>query len=167
MRITTIRQKLKGLRPHEELWILPTKMFEEMERVKWFLWHGNAYQALSIIDWLREPLELWQDQKNDYGKLFKMMNEFYTYITNNRSFIPNYGERYRYGERIATGFVESAVNQVVSQRFAKKQQMRWTRKGAHRLLQVRVQVLNDDLHKTFQQWYPHFNVQSSGAIQAA
>ncbi len=31
-------------------------------------------------------------------------------VTNNQGFIPNYGERYRAGERISTGFVESTVN---------------------------------------------------------
>jgi hypothetical protein len=46
-----------------------------------------------------------------------------TYIERSGGFIPNYGERYRNGERISTGFVESAVNQVVSKRMAKKQQM--------------------------------------------
>jgi len=45
------------------------------------------------------------------------------YIENNKGFIPNYGERYRAGERISTGFVESTVNQVISKRFCKKQQM--------------------------------------------
>ena len=75
-------------------------------------------------------------------------------IERNRTFIPNYGERYRYGERISTGFVESTVNQVISRRFVKKQQMRWTKKGAHLLLQVRAQVLNADLRPTFARWYP-------------
>lgn len=42
-------------------------------------------------------------------------------------FIPNYGERYRNGERIPTGFVESTVNQVISKRMVKKQQMRFFR----------------------------------------
>jgi hypothetical protein len=55
--------------------------------------------------------------------------------------IPNYGERYRHGQRISTGFVESAVNQVVSKRMANKQQMQWTQRGAHLLLQVRTRVL--------------------------
>ncbi len=40
------------------------------------------------------------------------------------------------------------MNYVVSNRVAKKQQMRWTHRGAHLLLQTRVQVLNDDLRKT-------------------
>jgi hypothetical protein len=37
--------------------------------------------------------------------------------------IPNYGERWRNKEAIATGFVESAVNQIVSKRLAKRQQI--------------------------------------------
>jgi hypothetical protein len=43
-------------------------------------------------------------------------------------------ERYRYGEAIATGFVESTVNQVVSKRLAKRQQMKWSPRGAHLLV---------------------------------
>ena len=39
----------------------------------------------------------------------------------------NFGERYRAGERISSAFVEATVNAVVSKRFAKKQQMQWTR----------------------------------------
>jgi hypothetical protein len=66
----------------------------------------------------------------------------------------NYGERHRCGERISTGFVESTINQLIARRFVKKQQMRWTPHGAHLLLQIRVQALNDDLHAAFEHWYP-------------
>jgi hypothetical protein len=68
--------------------------------------------------------------------------------------IPNYADRHRHGEPIATGFVESAVNQVVSKRLVKKQQMRWTPNGAHRLLQVRARVLNQQLRGDFERWHP-------------
>ena len=44
--------------------------------------------------------------------------------------------------------MESAVNQVVSKRFVKKQQMQWTLVGAHLLLQIRVEVLNGDWRAT-------------------
>ena len=59
--------------------------------------------------------------------------------------IPNYGERWRYGEAIATGFVESTVNQVISKRFVKQQQMKWSPRGAHLLLQMRTRLLNGEL----------------------
>ncbi len=36
----------------------------------------------------------------------------------------------------------------------KKQQMRWTERGADLLLQVRARVLNEDLRATFHRWYP-------------
>jgi hypothetical protein len=84
------------------------------------------------------------------------VEEFHTYIRNNAGFIPNYGERYRHGERISTGFVESTVNQVVSKRMVKKQQMRWSQRGAHLLLQIRPRVLNGEWEATFRTWYPGF-----------
>ena len=89
-----------------------------------------------------------------YKQLHKMADAFETYIRNNAAFITNYAERHRYGELISTAFVESTVNEVVSKRMAKKQQMRWTRKGAHLLLQVRVKTLNEDLRSHFENWYP-------------
>jgi hypothetical protein len=90
------------------------------------------------------------------SKLLKTVEEFHIYIKNNGGFILNYGERYRAGERISTGFVESTVNQVISKRFCKKQQMAWTPRGAHLLLQIRTRVLNGDWEATFREWYPGF-----------
>ena len=83
-----------------------------------------------------------------------------TYIENNRHVIPNYGERYRNGEPIATGFVESTVNEVVSKRFCKKQQMAWSKEGAHLLLQTRVRTLNGELSAIFKRWYPDLDMKA-------
>jgi len=76
-------------------------------------------------------------------------------------FIPNFGERYRQGETISTAFVESTINQVVSRRFVKKQQMQWTLRGAHLLLQTRTKVLNNELEGVFRRWYPQFRAQAA------
>lgn len=73
------------------------------------------------------------------------MREFDAYLRADVGRIPDYGERYRAGEAISTAFTESAVNQVISKRMVNKQQMRWTPRGAHLLLQVRTRVLNDQL----------------------
>jgi hypothetical protein len=48
------------------------------------------------------------------------------------------------------------INQVVSERFVKKQQMQWTPEGAHLLLQTRTWVLNGDLDAAIRDWYPWF-----------
>ena len=84
----------------------------------------------------------------------------YPFIDRNRTCIPNYGERYRNGERVSTGFVESTVNQVISKCMVKKQQMRWSQRGAHLLLQIRTRVLNGDWEDGFRQWYPAFRAQT-------
>jgi hypothetical protein len=53
--------------------------------------------------------------------------------------------------------MESTVNQVISKRMAKKQQMRWSWLGAPHLLQVRTQVFNEGLRATLSRWYSGFD----------
>lgn len=45
---------------------------------------------------------------------------------------------------------------VRKKRMVKKQQMLWSPTGAQLFLQVRTQVLNNDLTAHFQRWYPGF-----------
>jgi hypothetical protein len=59
--------------------------------------------------------------------------------------------------------VESTINQVVSRRFVKKQQMQWTLRGAHLLLQTRTKVLNNELEAVFRRWYPQFRAEAKAA----
>jgi len=63
-------------------------------------------------------------------KFLKHLDELDIYIRNNQRLIPNYGEKWRYGEAISTSFMESTINEVVAKRMVKKQQMQWTHKGA-------------------------------------
>ncbi|OGX88480.1 hypothetical protein BEN47_19935 [Hymenobacter lapidarius] len=52
--------------------------------------------------------------------------------------------------------MESAVNQVLAKRMVKRQQMQWTKKGAHLLVQARTKVLNEEWEDCFRQQYPGF-----------
>lgn len=153
MRLTVMRQMARGLENSE----LKELILPMIESAKWFLWHGNVVSALEKIEdsWCNLDTEIPTIKEL---KLQKAVKEFQIYIENNAAMITNYDERYRNGEAIATGFVESAVNQIIAKRFVKKQQMRWTKRGAHLLLQVRVKVLNDELQKNFSQWYPQFEI---------
>jgi hypothetical protein len=150
MKITAMRQITKGI----EDATLVEKMLVSLERVKWRLWHGHVSNALWTLDWMSD--DCYSEEKSDTKReqLYQALLEYHTYITNNRVFIPNYAERYRYDEIISTAFTESAINEVVSKRMVKKQQMRWTKRGAHLLLQVRTKVLNDELRSQFETWYP-------------
>ena len=55
-----------------------------------------------------------------------------------------YGRQFQRGEYISSAMAESAVNQVINTRMCKRQQMRWTPRGAHLLAQVRCAVLNGE-----------------------
>lgn len=69
----------------------------------------------------------------------------YWYLQSNGQYLANYGWRYQRGMPISNSIAESAVNEGVSLRCAKKRQMRWTNKGAHLLVQVGVAALNGEL----------------------
>ncbi len=155
MRLTVLKQMAKGVSVQHK-----GEAFEkELERVKWFLWHSNLYKALQALEDLE--LDLDAEASPAARKLARTLHEFDHYIRTNQSSIPNYGDRYRNGEAISSAVAESSVNQIVSKRFVKKQQMRWTRRGAHLLLQVRTQVLDNTLTATFQRWYPGMETSES------
>jgi hypothetical protein len=167
MRITVMRQMAKGLPQVVEDWLIAEDADRYLESIKWYLWHGNVYMALSRLDLLHGQLECFADDHPRWNKLYRTVEEFMTYIQRNQLFIPNYGERHFYGEKISTGFVESAVNQIISKRFVKKQQMRWTKRGAHLLLQMRTKVLNEDLISVFRRWYPNMDMGRDAVNMAA
>ena len=130
----------------EDQYELRTGVIKDLERIKWYLWHGNVFQALSELQSLEMDLDAaaFESKNENSQKLLKGVEELHTYVERNQEFVPNYGERYRNGERIASGFVESAINQVVSKRMVKKQQMGWSQRGAHLLLQIRTRVLDEE-----------------------
>lgn len=166
MRLTVINQMAKGINKKDTE--LNTDIPKDLERIKWYLWHGNVFRALQLLKDFVDDLEVEVFNGNaqrEVKKLLKMVQEFETYIFNNGACIPNYGERWHNDEAIATGFVESTVNQVISKRFVKKQQMRWTPKGAHLLLQMRMLVLNGELRRQFEQWYSGLRLDNEPNLQ--
>ncbi len=68
--------------------------------------------------------------------------ELRSYIENNEGALTDYGQRHRSGKPISTSRAEGAVNQLASARMNKRQQMRLSPRGAHRVLQVRAAVLD-------------------------
>jgi len=146
---------------------------DRLHSIKWHLWHGNAERAAEKIMDLDETLAVHQEDPsvaNKYSKLkplARLIADFQTYVEQNSGFIVDYSERQRYGERVSTGFVESAVNQVLSKRLVKRQQMQWTKKGAHLLVQARTKVLNEEWEECFRQQYPGFRPLPTEALPMA
>jgi hypothetical protein len=165
MRITVMGQMNKGMRETESASLIEG-VEKQLESLKHHLWNGNVGPAQTLINVLKLQIE-GESISLERKKLLKAVQEFAGYIAANADFIPDYGDRYRNDETITTAFVESTVNQVVSKRMVKKQPMRWSQKGAHLLLQVWTQVLNEELRATFRKWYPGMDSQQAREDRAA
>jgi hypothetical protein len=118
---------------------------QDIDRIKWRLWNGQSKRTLDLIALVKKALSsetghcLWARRAD------KLLEKLNTYIIRNGQSVINYGARHRAGQRIATSPAEASVNSLAAKRFVKKQQMRWSRTGAHYLLKVRAAMLNGDL----------------------
>jgi hypothetical protein len=148
MRMTVLGQYAKGLAHHNP--IEATALQDRLERIKWRLWHGDAGEALSRARELAGDVAALASGYPGLTRLVKVLAELATYIENNAAAVADYSERWDHGEIIS--FAD--VDLVVSRRFAKKQQMQWSKKGAHRLLQTRTRTLDGTLRDLFTTWYP-------------
>lgn len=101
--------------------------------------HGIVYMAGNAI-WLNG-----HSGRIRIERFAQHARELETYLTLNAAALVDYGRRYRAGLRIATSGAESIVNSLVNVRMNKRRQMRWSPRGAHRVLQVRAAVVDGRL----------------------
>ena len=166
-RLTVLASVINGKEAAEKL---PARnrvrLSEWMASAKWRLWHGRAAGAITRLQAMLGAMAKLPVGEAVVKRMTKLTTELLQYLQNNADSIPDYGRRYRAGERITTSFVESAVNQIIDKRMSKSQQMRWSPQGAHLLLQVRASVLDSRLRDDFARWYPGFAANDS-ALQAS
>jgi hypothetical protein len=156
MRFTNLEQLAKGIngiangeaRAHA---------LAEIDRAKWRLWNGHSGRGIAALIYL----ERWAqatcfDDTPSLKKLASKLLETIRYLELNADSMPDYGKRYRAGQRISTGFVQSAVNEIIAKRMVKRQQMRWNRYTVQRFLEVRIHVLNGTLEDAFRHWHKSF-----------
>ncbi|MEO8713671.1 MAG: ISKra4 family transposase [Acetobacteraceae bacterium] len=152
MRLTALCQYARGVGQYAEA--KGAELLDSLDRIKWLLWHGNETRARETISFFEGDIDDLEVAYPNLGKFKRTAHEFAVYIASNTASLINYGERYRNGERISSCLAESTVNAVISKRFAKRQQMQWTRRGAHLLLQTRTRTLDGSLRPLFERWYP-------------
>ena len=117
---------------------------EEIASCKWLVWHGKAARAVTRLRGIHDVLEEIPVLRD--SALYWNLRHAWWYLRSNDRYLVNYGRRHYKGLPISSAIAESAVNEVVSWRMAKKRQMRWSDEGAHLLAQVRVHDLNGELH---------------------
>lgn len=100
MRFTVMANMAKSLRPRPPGPELPlaapldlaAEVAKQLERLKWFLWHGNVFKALQVTSDLVFDLDL-EDRTPEEAKLYKAVSEFDTYVRANAGSIPNFSDR--------------------------------------------------------------------------
>jgi len=128
-----------------------------LERAKWKLWHGRSNACLGGLALLENWLTCGHVRELRGSAVTRRhIKDLIEYLHANRHALVNYGQRRHEGLPISTAFVESAVNEILSKRMIKKQQMRWNRWTLQPFLDVRVAVLNDTLRGSFKQVYLAF-----------
>jgi hypothetical protein len=134
---------------------------EEVERLHWRLWHGKAKDAKLSLDRLRAVMHHFRGEPGGRKalapsrKLWTALQALDRYLVGQSERLVNYGARHRAGLRVGTVLTEGTANFLVNRRMTKSQQMRWSRRGADRLLQVRCAVYNGTLGTGFgQRFYP-------------
>jgi hypothetical protein len=120
------------------------------------LWNGQRLKAFGHLADLRAWTWTARADPSWLSQLRTHLCELTHYLDANADSLPNYGARYRAGATISTAFVESAVNEIVSRRMVKRQQMRWNRFTVQPFLTVRVHVLNATLEAAFRHWHRAF-----------
>src|ERR1700760_4854119 len=129
----------------------------EVDRLHWRLWNGKARDAQIRIDRIRRVMHHCQGEQGQQRsiapsrKLWTALHALDGYLTGQSDWLVNYAERHRAGLRGGDAIPEGAANFLVNRRMNKLQQMRWSRRGADLLLQVRCAVYNGTLGSGFGQ----------------
>ena len=120
----------------------------EVERLRWRIWNGKAKNARKSIDRIRPVMHHFRGERDSRQsiapsrKLWTALRALNKYLTGQSAWLVNYAKRHRAGLRVGTAITEGTANFLVNRRMNKSQQMRWSRRGADLLLQVRCAVYN-------------------------
>jgi hypothetical protein len=132
---------------------------EEVERLRWRIWNGKAKTARRSLDRIRKVMHLYRGERRDYARsapsrrLWHALHNVDDYLRSQRNWLVNYARRYRAGQRVGSSITEGTANFLVNRRMNKSQQMRWSRRGADLLMQVRCAVYNGTLGSKFGQLF--------------
>ncbi|HTR16254.1 MAG TPA: ISKra4 family transposase [Acetobacteraceae bacterium] len=146
---------------------------EEVDRLHWRLWNGKAKDAQISLDRIHAVMHHFRGERDGRRsiapsrKLWTALRALNDYLVGQSDWLVNYAERHRAGLRVGTALTEGTANFLVNRRMNKQQHMRWSRRGADRLLQVRCAVYNGTLGTGFGQRFQADNDRHPPAAIAA
>jgi hypothetical protein len=164
MRLQHLKQVASGLSCDDSARVAAkAAIVVEVERLHWRLWNGKATNARISIDRIRTVMHHFKGEAGTRKsiapsrKLWNGLHMLDGYLTGQSDWLVNYAERHRAGLRVGTAITEGTANFLVNRRMNKRRQMRWSRRGADLLLQVRCAVYNGTLGSGFGQRFQPAN----------
>ena len=162
MRLQHLEQIAGGLSADDPARIAAKAVIvSEVDRLHWRLWNGKAKDARISIKRIRMVMHHFRGEQGGRKsiaparKLWTALHALDGYLTGQRDWLVNYAARHRAGLRVGTAITEGTANFLVNRRMNKSQQMRWSRRGADLLLQVRCAVYNGTFGSGLgQRFYP-------------
>jgi hypothetical protein len=146
---------------------------KEVDRLRWRLWNGKAKHAQISIDRIRAVMHHFRGERDGRRsvapsrKLCTALRALNDYLSGQSDWLVNDAERHRAGLRVGTALTEGTANVLVNRRMNKSQQMRWSRRGADLLRQVRCAVYNGTFGSGFGQRFHADNDPYPQAVVAA
>jgi hypothetical protein len=132
---TTVRGRRDGAR-----------FAKAVEHIRWCLWHGQTVRALHLIRRTLAAVEAKAERKTaaarSAAKLRKALIALETYVSDLADLIIDYASARLDDELFSTSPTEGAVQWLLHRRMRAQQQMRWSPRGAHLMLQVRTATVN-------------------------
>ncbi len=124
----------------------------EANRLRHLLWNGYADEAWRSL----HSIQSWANRVSEFAgsvhegrakKLLDHCSDLKTYVGNSEAAIVDYSNRYRSKIPVASSAAEGCVDEIANARMGKKQRMRWSPRGAHRVVTVRAAMLDNRLNR--------------------
>ena len=119
---------------------------DAVEHIRWRLWHGQTGRALRLIQRTLTAVTAKAEGKTaaarSAAKLAKALIALETYVSGLADLIIDYASARLDDEPFSTSPTEDTVQWLLHSRMGARQQMRWSPRGAHLMLQVRTAIVN-------------------------
>lgn len=131
----------KKFQPILNLSELDEKIKDEIEQIKWEIWHGKHEKALSNLANLINDVS---------GETTSKLKAILTYLKQNKEQLCDYAERAKQGLLFTSHVAESTVEHLINERHKRKQKIQWTRESAHNILQIRAAIASNEWRKNWE-----------------
>ncbi len=151
MRVQHIQQAMRGIHALDPQQCLdPTMIDRWVSRLRNLIWHDRSDEALDDLFYIQQAVPVvvrvnGERFRSAVARLLWNCDDLRRCLENAGISLINYGERYCSQPPISTSRAEGCVDEIANARMARKQRMRCSPQGAHRVAVVRAAVLDGRL----------------------